>query len=147
MPRDPAQPDRNGLPLPPRRVLGLAVGTAAAEQSDPGPRRWLQQTLDVDRDRLPAAGTWHHLLLALAKDRLGLTQQLPCLVAETQLDIALMVWLHLADEALAWAHSGLTGYEMGMAALGVPPGMLSPRGEEIPAVDMLSQEMVNRLLG
>jgi hypothetical protein len=52
--------------------------------------------------------------------------------------------VHAAAAAL-WVHSGLTGYELGMTALGVPLGMLSPGDEERPAADVLSQEMINRL--
>src|ERR1022692_46033 len=52
--------------------------------------------------------------------------------------------VHAAAAAL-WMRGGLTGYEPGMAAIGVPPGMLSPRDEEHSAANTLSQEMINRL--
>ncbi len=52
-----------------------------------------------------------------------------------------------AAAAVLWAHAGLTEYEQGMAAMGVPRAMLSPQGGECLAADRLGQEMINLLFG
>jgi hypothetical protein len=52
--------------------------------------------------------------------------------------------VHAAAAAL-WVHFGLTGYEQGMTALGVPEEMPSPHGNERLAANELSQEMIDRL--
>ena len=101
MARDPAPADRNSFLFRPVELLGLALGSVAADPDDHEPRRWLRQTMQNHATRLSAASAWSRVLVSLAEGHVGAASRLPQLAPETQFDIALMLWLHLVDETLA----------------------------------------------
>jgi hypothetical protein len=103
MARDPAPADRNSFLFRPVELLGLALGTVAADADDQEPRRWLRRTMQNHATRLPAASVWSRVLVSLAEGHVGATSRVGQLVPETQFDTALMLWLHLVDETLARA--------------------------------------------
>jgi hypothetical protein len=101
--RDPAPSDRNSFLFRRVELLGLAVGVTAADGRDPAPRRWLREMMETHAARLPTASMWSQLLLALARNNLEIQHTPLRLTPETQLDTALLLWLHLVDPAAATA--------------------------------------------
>lgn len=104
MARDVVPVDRNSFFFRPVELLGLVVGAQAVSAEDGQPLDWLHDTLATHRHRLPHTTPWASTFAALAEAQAG--SALPdtqAVVATTQLDVALLLWLTLACADVAQA--------------------------------------------
>lgn len=100
--RDAVPVDRNSFFFRPIELLGLAIGCCSAETADSSALAWIRQTMETHVDRLPASTAWSRVLVALATQQIRATgYSVDPMVPKSQLEVALLLWLHLIDESLA----------------------------------------------
>lgn len=108
MSRDAVPADRNSFFFRPLELLGLAIGARILKEADSGPLEWMRQTVDGHVDRLPGATPWSQSLVTLATNHIGATvYSIEPVIPKTQLEVALLLWLHLIDDGLGRAMTTL----------------------------------------
>jgi hypothetical protein len=104
MTRDAVPADRNSFFFRPVELLGIAAGASTLADEDKEPVRWLHDLLETRRSRSPQPGIWNTALEALTARCLGLRLEIASRQdPHTFRDIAVLLWLHLTDDALAAA--------------------------------------------
>lgn|GEM_PF-1421327 len=102
MSRDAVPADRNSFFFRPLELLGLVVGSCAAEAADGSVLRWIRETMDVYAGRMSLSTPWSRELVALAAHEVGASAySIDPVVPKGQLEVALALWLHLVDESVA----------------------------------------------
>jgi hypothetical protein len=102
MSRDAVPADRNSFFFRPLELLGLVVGSCAAEATDGSVLRWIRETMDVYVGRMSLSTPWSRELVALAAHEVGASAySIDPVVPKGQLEVALALWLHLVDESVA----------------------------------------------